>query len=423
MANLDTGMIRQLVAAAALFVSKALVAAPGSLLIVGGALDPGNAAIHRALLDGRPADAPVIAIIPSASGYPADSARSFAATLIRHGASAADIIVVHLAAVDDPTTPAIDEQRWDGHAGNAAEIAKLERAGAIWFTGGDQLRTTSLLAPGGRETPMLAAIRARLAGGAIVGGSSAGAAIMSDPMITNGDSVPALARAAQRQTEPDNRDETGTLVLGDGLAFLPTGLVDQHFDARARLGRLARALFELPPAERVGFGIDENTALRIRLGPGTADVLGTGQVTVLDGRKAVRPASGATAFSANGLRLSLLSSGDQLALPDLSTTPAPGRAPIGRQPDAVAMADAGGFAHPAERTADLIADGLFRRAPDAVLARTSFHGRDAVRYRFRRTDQSSAASGTDANGRPGITVVDVLFDIESVPSTPTLVHP
>jgi cyanophycinase len=404
-------MIRTLVALIALLIPSATWAAGGSLLIAGGAVQSSNAAIHRALLDGRPADAPTIAIIPSASGAPAQSAQSFAASLVRHGANAADIVVVQLAAENDPGTPDVDESLWADNAANPREIAKLTRAGAIWFTGGDQLRTTRLLLlPNGRDTPMLAVIRRRLAAGAIVGGSSAGAAIMSRTMITNGESIPAITQPVQWQTADDNRDELGTLVLADGLGFLPRGVVDQHFDARARLGRLTRALFELPVEQRVGFGVDEDTALRVRLADGRADVLGPGQVTVIDARRATRGDN--PHFRASGISLSLLSAGDRVDTRSLLVTAADGRSPVNGSRDAPDLPDAGGLAQPAERVAPLLLDGLMQGSPEAKLVRSSFLGNMAIRFVFERTADSRAAAGPGPYGLQGSTISNVRMAIE-----------
>ena len=202
----------------------------GTLVIVGGGLEPGNAAVHKAFLNARPADAPAIVIIPAASGEPQTSADSFAEALVSHGAKANDIAAIRLAMIDDPATEDVDESRWAANAASAEEIvrrlflicekeiAKISKAGAIWFTGGDQSRITALLiGADGRETPMLAAIRQRLREGAVVGGSSAGAAIMSDPMITQGDTLAALL--------PGSPGEP--MALGRGLGFVTGALVDQ----------------------------------------------------------------------------------------------------------------------------------------------------------------------------------------------------
>ncbi len=290
------------------------VAAPGSLVIVGGALSADNAAVHQAFLERRLADAPTIAVIPAASGEPAGSARRLAAALARHGADPADVVLVHVASVDDPETPDVDESLWASNASNPEEIEKITKAGAIWFAGGDQSRIrAALVQKDGADSPMLAAIRSRLQAGAVIGGTSAGAAIMSRRMILNGTSRGALTRPVRTTLHADESDTA--LVLGEGLGFLPRGLVDQHFTQRDRLGRLTRALFELDTPVRLGFGIDEDTALVVDLADNRAQVLGSGMVTLVDARKATRT-SGRKPFSADAVAIARLRTGDAL---DLST--------------------------------------------------------------------------------------------------------
>jgi cyanophycinase len=392
----------------ALLLASAAQAAPGKLVIVGGGLSASNAAVHTAFLAARPADRQRIAIIPSASGAPADSARAFAEALIRHGARAEDIVVVHLAMEDDPGTPTVDERLWARNATDPAEIAKVGSAGGIWLTGGDQLRTTRLLAPGGRETPMLAAIRTRLAQGAVVGGSSAGAAIMSRAMLTEGDPLAALLEPVKRQSAietgaPDNRVAGGGLVMGDGLGFLPRGLVDQHFDARRRLGRLARALFELPPADRFGFGIDEDTALIVDLSAGSASVAGAATVTMLDARAARRLPG--DRFGAEGLRLGIAGKGDGIDLDRLAITPRPGARPITPDPDEDSVPvqqDSGGMAVPEPEVGRLLADTLFGTGSLAVLERPSLRRAEGALFRFTRLAGAAAWSGDGPVGVSGI---------------------
>ncbi len=380
-----------------MFILSALLAAApmamagsGTLMIVGGGLRASNAAVHRAFLDARPPGSPGIAIIPSASGAPGASANAFADTLVRHGARRQDILIVHLAQEDDPDTPDIDERSWARNATDPAEIAKVKGAGAIWFTGGDQLRTTSLLAPAGRETPMLAAIRERLAAGAIVGGTSAGAAVMSRAMITDGDPLASLLKPVSRQAPietgaPDNRVAGGGLVMGSGLGFLPEGLVDQHFDARRRLGRLARALFELPPTARFGFGIDEDTGLLVDLAASRARVVGTSSVTVLDARAARRTEG--PRFGADGLRLAVAGPGDTIGLGTLTVTPAPGASATARDADEDqprVHQQSGGMAVPEPPVGTLLADSLFGPGAPTLLERPNLRAGDGILFRFTR---------------------------------------
>lgn len=106
----------------------------GSLVIVGGGLSADNAEIYRAFIDS--AQGGKIAIVPSASGEPQASLDAFAANLVRHGVEPSLMLYVRIAEVDDLAT-AEDESAWASNDDNLAEIAKIEQAKAIWFTGGD----------------------------------------------------------------------------------------------------------------------------------------------------------------------------------------------------------------------------------------------------------------------------------------------
>lgn len=288
-----------------LLLLAALVAGPawgkGTLVIVGGGLSANNAEVYRAFID--KADGGKIAIIPSASGEPQASLDAFAANLVRHGVDSSRITPIKLAEIDDPAT-SVNEAAWAGNANDATEIAKVKTARAIWFTGGDQARTMRLLLRGGRDTPMLVAIRKRLDAGAVVGGTSAGAAIMGTGMIVCGDpkraeelisTNPADCGATEGQSEP--------LVLSRGLGFFRSHVIDQHFSQRGRLPRLLRA--QVCGAGQ-GIGIDEDTALVVDLTTRRASILGSGMVTVV---KSPRPRKDCT-LNAGDVDLAVYRAGD-----------------------------------------------------------------------------------------------------------------
>jgi cyanophycinase len=276
---------------AALLIVSGYVPAPkpaGNLLIAGGAIAPDNKAVAQTLASTGPADAPMIAIIASASAEPQGSFDDFRAYLIRHGVDAGRIVQIRLSLMDDPETPAVDESTWAANARDSGEIAKLEKAGAIWFTGGDQSRTARLmLASGGSDTPMLAAIRQRLSAGALVGGSSAGAAIMGSNMIVCGDadgapSLPVIGDMAICEAVAEG--EPTPLVIAPGLGFLPWAITDQHFSQRGREGRLERAVALQPKGAKIGLGVDENSAVLVNLR--TRDIRPVaGRASIYDGRK------------------------------------------------------------------------------------------------------------------------------------------
>ena len=140
-------------------------------------------------------------------------------------------------------------------------LRRIEEASGIFFTGGNQLRLTTLL--GG--TPVAKLIRLRNAQGVTVGGTSAGASILCEHMIAGGDEGSAIV--------------AGSVRLAPGLGLTNRFIIDQHFRQRDRLGRLLTALAYNPFA--VGIGLDEDTAAVI--GPDeTVEVEGSGGVTIVD---------------------------------------------------------------------------------------------------------------------------------------------
>jgi cyanophycinase len=143
----------------------------------------------------------------------------------------------------------------------ANRLERIERASGVFFTGGNQLRLTTLL--GG--TPVAKLIRARNAAGMHVAGTSAGASFLSEHMIAFGDEGGAAI--------------AGSVRLAPGLGLTNRFVIDQHFRQRDRLGRLVTSLAYNPFA--VGIGLDEDTAAFI--GPdNTLEVAGSGGVTIVD---------------------------------------------------------------------------------------------------------------------------------------------
>jgi cyanophycinase len=140
-----------------------------------------------------------------------------------------------------------------------AARAALARADFIWMPGGKQTILMRKL----RELDLADVIRQRFREGAVVGGTSAGASIVSRWMI---------------------RSYSGKTDLLDGLGLWPGVIVDQHFLKRQRLGRLSSMVLGRP--DLVGVGIDESTAILVS--GRQFEVFGASDVIVLDARKAAR---------------------------------------------------------------------------------------------------------------------------------------
>ncbi|MCH6483882.1 cyanophycinase [Pseudoxanthomonas sp. LH2527] len=140
-------------------------------------------------------------------------------------------------------------------------LARLAEASGIFFTGGNQLRLSTIL--GG--TQVARCIRSRNAQGVTVAGTSAGAGFLSEHMIAFG-------------TEGSS-PRASSVRLAPGLGLTNRFVIDQHFRQRDRLGRLTAALGYNPFA--IGIGLDEDTAAFISPDD-TLEVEGSGAVTVVD---------------------------------------------------------------------------------------------------------------------------------------------
>ena len=129
----------------------------------------------------------------------------------------------------------------------------IQTATGVWLSGGQQEWLATRYAGSRVESELQALVKR----GGVIGGSSAGAAVMSQVMIEQG---------------------LDTATLGTGLDLFPGAVIDQHFLKRSRLNRLLRVL-EAQPA-LIGFGIDEGTALVVQLSKGRLGVLGDSYVMV-----------------------------------------------------------------------------------------------------------------------------------------------
>ncbi len=196
----------------------------GSLVLVGGGGMPTSVRSEFIKSAGGKTNARIV-VIPTASESANDPAEheSFLKPWREAGVTQVDLFHVR--------------QRRD-LLGNAAGLSLLRNATGIWLSGGDQSRLTERYL----GTVVADIIATRLSAGYVVGGTSAGAACVSRVMITGGRQVAEFAR---------------------GFDWLPTQrlIVDQHFVARNRQGRLAGLLQKHPGT--FGIGIDESTALII----------------------------------------------------------------------------------------------------------------------------------------------------------------
>ncbi len=271
-------------------------ARPGRLVIVGGALAADNAPVYQAVLEARQGDGP-FCVIPTASGVPEESMATALDRFREHGADSVSgvwITTENPEAAEDPQV-----------------VAQLESCSGFWFVGGSQSRVIEVFRPSGRSTAVDQALHDRWQEGAVVSGSSAGAAMMPLRSIGGGSSAEAMEFGVTTV-----EDSPGVWVM-DGMDFVPDALIGQHHLARGRWGRLVVAALEESTTD-LAFGIDENTALVWE--GGNARVIGASGVLLVDASAATTTG----AREASGIRLELLGAGDEVELSSVNVTRAAG---------------------------------------------------------------------------------------------------
>ena len=253
----------------------------GTLFIVGGGPQPPALVTEFVRLAGGPGRARII-VFAMASEDGKASGEEKADDLRRLGADARNVWV-------------------DRDEANTDSVANLlDAATGIWFGGGDQSRLTKAL----QGTKTEAAIRARYRAGAVVGGTSAGAAVMSAAMITGDERHPGGVRPVKDSASfmTIARDN---LIMTDGFGLLPNAIVDQHFVRRKRSNRLVSAVLE--QQVHLGVGIDESTVLIVSP-DGRWRVMGESVAVIYDARRAAITPSGQT-LGATGVVMHVLPEG------------------------------------------------------------------------------------------------------------------
>jgi len=239
-----------------LFAGQAWAGKPqGHLVIIGGG-DRTEEIMKRFVDLAGGAGKARIVIVPLASGDPVEAGNEVVAEFKGYGVSDVAWLLFSRA-----------------EAAAESTAAKFNGATGVYFTGGDQARVTRLIV----GTPVQQKLLRLYHDGAVIGGTSAGAAIMSKVMITGDELI--------------NKDtnnifvsiQKGNVQTVEGLGFLDQVIIDQHFVKRKRLNRLISVVLEHP--DLPGIGIDESTALIV--GPaGQGEVLGEGTIVVFDARSA-----------------------------------------------------------------------------------------------------------------------------------------
>ena len=265
--------------------------AEGDLIVIGGAEDKlGKRTVLTEFVERAGGADARIAVVPTASSLGQEVVEVYAALFTRLGAAE-----VYGLRPQDRT-----------QASDPALVAELDRATGIFMTGGNQLKLSTVIA----GTPFGQAIVDARGRGVTIGGTSAGASIMSSHMVAFG---PGGATPKQRMTQ-----------VAGGLGLLERCVIDQHFAQRNRYGRLLMIVSQSP--QLLGMGVDEDTAAVIsRTDDGDLlRVIGRGSVTLMDGSHMVTNAHEARAnrpIMASGVVLHVLPEGAAFDLGTRSLLP------------------------------------------------------------------------------------------------------
>jgi cyanophycinase len=235
----------------------------GTLISIGGSEDKGTelepnfepkkdlnffefGILKRILSEMKGADS-YIEVITTASVIPEEVGENYISAFNKLGCEKVGLI--HIKNREDALLPEYSE--------------RVRTADGVMFTGGNQLRLTTIL--GG--TDFLKIILDRYQNeDFVVAGTSAGAMGMSNTMIYKGSSTGALLK--------------GEVMITTGLAFIKDVIIDSHFVTRGRFGRLAQAVASNPSC--IGIGLGEDTGVVIKEG-NRMEAIGSGLILIFDG--------------------------------------------------------------------------------------------------------------------------------------------
>ncbi len=254
--------------------------AQGKLFIIGGG-DRTESLITTMIQESGIKDGDYIAILPMSSEEP-DTAFFY----IKQ-----DIALV-------TSIPCINLNFTEKDIINKVKLDSVEHAKIIFITGGDQKNFMKIV----KGTPLQTAIERAFQNGALIGGTSAGAAVMSEIMITGDENFSPEYEATYDKVWKENG------IYANGMGLVKNVIIDQHFVVRSRYNRLLSAICDHP--KHMGIGIDEETALLVK--GDSAFVTGDSQVIV------IYPSDSCALrfreYGAKNIRMDMLMEGDFILL-------------------------------------------------------------------------------------------------------------
>jgi len=263
---------------------------PGPAIAIGGALRLDNSAVWQRIVQEAGGRGSRFGVLATAAANPERSGERIVQALQGAGAQAEFIAVA----------PRLAGSDWQGLRDDPALGARVAGLQGVFFSGGAQELIVDTLLPQGRETALLRAIRAVQAGGGVVAGTSAGAAVMSEWMFRDAQDSLAVLKGRMRPGQEIDR----------GLGFVgPELLVDQHFLRRGRIARLLPLM--AAKGYRWGLGVEEDSAGIVR-GQGI-EVMGARGALLVD-LAGAQPSPRDGAFGLRGAALSFLGRDDRFDL-------------------------------------------------------------------------------------------------------------
>jgi len=185
-------------------------------------------------------------------------------------------------------------------ASNQKWIDSLQNAKLIFITGGDQSRFMNIV----KNTPIKTAIHKAYENGSTIAGTSAGAAVMCEHMITGNQKLNPVYSGTFDNIRHNNIETT------EGLGLMKNVIIDQHFLKRSRYNRLLSAMVEFPT--HIGIGIDEATAIIVR--NESIEITGESEVVVIKNPKGIQKSEINNLISIESLEMSIYHSGQKFKI-------------------------------------------------------------------------------------------------------------
>lgn len=253
----------------------------GSLFIIGGG-ERTPELLDDLIRTANPAESDYIVILTMATSVPEESFKSIQSQL-------SGVCKNLITGFNFSKTQANENKLW---------IDSVRNAKLIYIVGGDQNKFMDVV----RGSTLYDAMHEAYKKGATISGTSAGAAIMSQIMIT-GEEKDKKNKDTFKEIRNDN------VVTSEGMGFINKAIIDQHFIKRSRYNRLISVLADHP--DKMVIGIDESTAIVVT--GKKVRVVGESQVVVISKPKKMK-ISDKNKVAFKNARLSLLKSGDHFKL-------------------------------------------------------------------------------------------------------------